>query len=177
MNRESAKAQIFLISFSRLVCFCGLFIVLLLPLTVSAHGGGVAEIVSEPVGEMLVSVWRSPEPARVGTVHVTVGLAQAGETNRPILDQTVILAVTAMDNDSVPIIASVTHENATNKLFYEADFEVEARGRYRVDVRINDEPQLVSFELEVVGRSWLPWVGLVVSGLMVGGMLFVMRKG
>jgi hypothetical protein len=128
-----------------------------------AHGGGIPQIANAPIGQYTISVWTDPAPLRVGTVHVTVGLAQENEAvlNRQIQ---VTLAPVA---GGQPIEARATHENSANKFLYEADLAIDRPGDYRITVQVDNLADSVSFIDTVTGAS------LTTNPFVIGGIVLL----
>jgi hypothetical protein len=186
-QQVSQIAQIFLSSslcssvpFLRNSVFLFLFFICLIPLqTVLAHGGGALQIVNEPIGSYLVSVWNNPPTARAGqAVHVTVGIARAG-TGEPVLDTAVAVKIVTESGQPVATAAATT-EQSVNRLFYEADLDGVPTGTYEIQVEVtgSEGNGQVSFPLIVKSASVWPWLaGAVVAGGIVWLVLRYWRKG
>ncbi len=144
---------------------------------VQAHGGGVAKIVNQPLGDYTVSVWLNPDPPAVGEMHVTVGLAQA---EQPILDQQVTVQLVAADGDNATISALATHDNAASRFLYEADLIAPAAGDWRVVVSVADNDGQVAFETAVqpAADNRLPlWLaGFAAVGAIAAGAWWMVRR-
>jgi hypothetical protein len=112
-----------------------------LPRPAEGHGGGAPKLVNEPAGPYLLSVWLAPDPLRVGTVHATVAVSEPnedGSAGEPVLGAAVRILLTAEDQLGVaPIGALATHQNAANRLFYEADLQVSEPGNWQVEVIVD----------------------------------------
>ena len=93
-----------------------------------AHGGGVPRLTNAEVGPYWVSVWTQPDPLRAGEVHFTVAVSEPGlngrEVGAPILDATLELWLIPLNDKQQQMNVWATHDEAVNKLFYEADIEV-----------------------------------------------------
>jgi hypothetical protein len=120
----------------------------LLTSTAAADGGRLR--LSAPVGSVLVTVFTSPTPVRVGLVDVSVLLQRRADAV-PVLDGSVRLSLRAVDDSTLHRSADATRAAATNQLLYTALLDVPAAGRWAVDVgvRAADADGTVSFELEV----------------------------
>ena len=127
---------------------------------VAAHGGGTPQLVNAPVGAFLMTAWTSPAPLRVGVVHVTVALAEAvltengAQPGEPALGQSVQLTLTPPAGGN-PVIARLTHDQAANKLFYEADVSVSQAGNWLFSLVVNGESEQ-HFSAQVENRQGLP---------------------
>ncbi len=154
-------------------------LLLLLPIRPAlAHGGGKLQIGNAPIGDYLVSVWNNPPTARAGrTIHVTVGVAQAG-TGAPVLDATVMVLIL---NDSAVTVATApaTTEQSVNRLFYEADLPGVPEGVYEMQVMVTGSQSggEIAFPLVVEPLLIWPWlVGMVAGGGAIWLSLRYWRK-
>lgn len=155
---------------------------------VEAHGGGTAQLANAEAGPYWVSVWTQPHPARVGQWHVTVAVSEPpegsqgrGEPGPPVLDATVAIRLEPLDRAGEAQVALATHQDSANKIFYEADLELPAEGRWQVEVAVDGAAGSGSsgFELQVLPASrlninwaWIGGLGLVVlaaAWFFVGG--------
>lgn len=135
----------------------------------AAHGGGVIRIAAEPMGSYRLSVWTSPEPPRVGQVHVTVGLADA-VTGAPVTNATVrIVAHGPEGGPALTVLA--THEGALIPELYEADLRLPTPGEWRFTVAV-EEAGSADFDLSVrqAAPNWT-WIGLGGLGVVVVGWM------
>lgn len=124
---------------------CGALIFLLcalLPAPLLAHGGaGFPHLNNVPAGPFRVFVWSDPEPHLVGEYHLTIALTEnvegdtTGLAGLPILDAFVIVEIVHQESGE-SLSARATHENALNRLFYEASFAPSKQGIWSVQVRI-----------------------------------------
>ena len=131
------------------ICFCYLF---LLPFPVSAHGGGVAQLTNEPIGEYVTTIWLNPTPPEVGTVHLTVALGQA---NNPVLNQDVTVTAIALNGQSAPVSEKATHEKSSSRFLYESDLEIPRAGEWKMVIRVAGQDGEVAFDMTVEGQSLL----------------------
>ena len=161
---------------SRTVSVCLLLIVhcVLLPGRILAHGGvGFQHINNEPAGPYRVYIWSDPEPPQVGEYHVAVALTEniegdaTGLAGGPVLDADVTVEMVHQENGTT-LIEKATHDDALNKLFYQASFAPATRGIWDVQVRIValDGQVAVGFEDEILPKPF-PWRALL------GGLLSV----
>lgn len=141
------------------------------------HGGGRPMLVNEPAGPYLLSVWLAPDPLRVGTIHVTVAVSEPnedGSAGEPVLGAAVRILFTAEDQTGVvPIGALATHQNAANRLFYEADLEVSAPGNWRAEV-IVDGPAgrgQSAFSALVLSPASTNWVVVGAVSLVIAAVV------
>jgi hypothetical protein len=149
-----------------------------------AHGGGTLRLSNAPVGPYRLSIWTQPDVLRVGEVHLTLGVTEPGpegslEAGPPILDATVVITARPLSGgEIVELLAS--RDNAANKLFYEADFELDQPGTWRFDVQVSG-PQgggAAGFESDVSPPSALnvPLLAGVGVILAVVAWLFMGRR-
>ena len=142
INTEKTSQTIYSISWRKVVCFFACSTLLLswaLPL--SAHGLGIAQFINVPFGTQLVSVWADPDPLRVGEVHVTVAISDP-DTLAPILGEEISVQLTYLEDSTVKIVSSALNSNASNKLFYEARFNVTDEGEWEGEIFLNDSENL-----------------------------------
>jgi hypothetical protein len=143
----------------------------------NAHGGGTPQLVQAPSGPYQVYAWTNPDPARAGVLHVTVSLVEPA-SQQPVLDAEVqILA--QWGEESPPIAAPATHENALIKTYYEADIELPTAGVWQITVAHSDAAGRgrASFLLEVKPATfnWRP-IGIgAVLALIALGAWFVLQ--
>ena len=151
-----------------------------------AHGGGAPQLTNATAGPYRVSVWTEPDPARVGELHVTVAVVEApepGASSRDggdlVLDAAVLVRVEPVDRSGETLIAMATRDNAVNKLFYEADFDLPAEGGWRVEIQVDGPAGAGSTAFDVdalppstlnnlFGLGWPLWAGLGLTLLVAG---------
>lgn len=140
----------------------------------SAHGGGTPQISNEAAGPYWFTVWTSPDPARVGGIHVTIAVASVDD-NAPILDAEIMVEVFSFDSPSLPIISQATREGSANKFFYEVDFELSTVGRHLVTVTSDGHKGsgMVKFDLEVLPASKINQAHILFSGLAIAAVLAI----
>lgn len=131
----------------------------------AAHGGGAPRLVNVPIDAFVMSVWTNPDPLRVGVVHVTVSLAEtaalegANQPGAAALGQTIALTIMPAAGGA-PITTAVTHEQAANKLFYEADITIPGAGSWVFALVVNGSAEQ-HFTAEVMpARPPVAWLGL-----------------
>lgn len=168
---------------------------LLLPSPLLAHGGvGVQHLNNVPAGPFRVYVWSDPEPPQVGEYHVTVALTEniegdsTGLAGGPVLDAVVTVELAHVESGET-LSARATHDDALNKLFYEASFAPARKGNWSVRVGILPpgcetaqggserqggssglscaSEQVVSFQDEILPKAF-PWRALL------GGILSIL---
>jgi hypothetical protein len=146
-----------------------------------AHGGGVVWVAGQATGPFLVTVWAAPDTVQAGeTLHFTVAVIEAA-TNRPVLDAEVQIVVWDADRATAVLQSPATAEQATNKLFYEADFAVAPEpGNYWVETAVRaplGEGQ-VAFELPIVPAQGSNWLFIGLGGLVVvaSAIFFLSRR-
>jgi hypothetical protein len=151
-----------------------------------AHGGGVPQVTNAKAGPYRVSVWTQPEPLRAGEIHFTVAVSQPGsvdqEAGAPILNAVVelqLIPATGLD-DAVRVFA--THDEAVNKLFYEADVDLLTAGVWQVVVSVKGPSGLeqTEFTIDVLPASGFNWwivFGGGVIVLSVAGLIMAKSSG
>lgn len=116
--------------------------------------GGTVRISRADVGPYLVSVFTSPTPLRTGEIDVSVLVQDA--TAETVLDVPVIVAAVPVDADGRPVRMEATRQQATNKLFKAAKFDVRGEGVWEVRVRIGGpEGGEVSFQATLTDPTLL----------------------
>lgn len=135
-----------------------------------AHGGGTPQLTNDPVGPYLLSAWSDPDPAVVGTLHLTLALADA-ESGAPVTGAEV--TVTARQGETT-LTAPASHEGALVPEFYEADFDLPSAGEWQVDIDIDGDAGSgqtgFSLAVEAGTTDWL-LIGLAGLGAIVAGWM------
>lgn len=135
-----------------------------------AHGCGAVRLANEEIGRYRTTICVFPEPVQTGTVHISVALSDV-ETNKPLLNQPVTVALD--DSASIPAV----HDNADNRFFHEADFELDEAGEYEITVNIADEePVTLLITAEPAPLISVRMIAAVIATLAVGLIYFVSRK-
>jgi hypothetical protein len=126
-----------------------------------AHGGGTLKLSNVDFGPYWLSVWVSPDPPLINNFHLTIAVAEPGDLNvatreagPPVLNQTISVTLTPIDVTATTVSALATHENATNKFFYEADLVVPAKGRWQATIEMPEGTASAQFEVQVETPSW-----------------------
>lgn len=178
----------------------GLCLLVLLPLlflslyptrSLLAHAGvGTQQIANLNLGPYRIWVWSDPEPPQVGEYHVAVALTESlandpnGFAGEPILNADVLVEMTHQPTGLL-LVAQATHEDAANKLFYEALFAPQQTGLWQIRVIVEgpDGPVDATFEDEIEPRSF-PWravggglLAVLLAGAGVAIYLFTGKKG
>ncbi len=152
-----------------------------------AHGGGVSQLANEPAGPSRVFVWTQPDPPQVGDFHLSLALAEPPapgadelESGPPIIDATINVELRPLSASAQPVVAEATHKDAANKLFYEADMDFPAPGKWEVVIIVDgpDGPGQTSFELEVESNSGTNWgvIGAVGAILLIVVVLILIKR-
>jgi hypothetical protein len=146
----------------------------LLPCLLCADGGALRIRVRD--GNMIIGVFTSPVPLRVGAGDISILMQNAADQN-PILDGAVTLRLSLPDHPEIAV--SATHEQATNKLLYAATVNLPAAGEWalRVNCKAGLEGGTVITTLAVLPKqppfaTYWPYFALVPLGLS----LFVLNQ-
>lgn len=136
--------------------------------------GGTVRISREPVGPYLVSVLSSPTPLRTGPVDISVLVQDSVEDVAPGVAVLVEAHPIGMDAD--PIRHGATRQQATNKFFLAAKFEVEEAGEWEFRIHVGEgEGGTVRFRETLTDPTLLdrPYLlaTLILLPLIVGGWL------
>lgn len=145
-----------------------------------AHGGGTPQLTNENIGPYWISVWTSPEPVREGELHLTVAVAEPGETaggqaGAPVLGADVDITLVPRSGGLADVRAPATNEQAANKLFYEADLLVPAAGDWLVQIDV-EGPQgngTAEFGLDVLPAQDNRWLVAGGAGFLILAAFFV----
>jgi hypothetical protein len=150
--------------------------------TSEAHGGGTPRLQNAELGAYWVSAWTQPEPLRTGQVHITLALSEPPppgsnqqEAGAPVLNVPLELHFQPLDQRGEVVIAYASHEQAINKLFYEADSVLPRAGRWEVIIQApnpDGSPAIASFQVEV-----LPPPLIDVRWLLAGGIILFFVVG
>jgi hypothetical protein len=153
---------------------------------VSAHAGtGTPQLTNEDIGPYRIFVWSDPEPPQVGEYHVTLALTESlpddpsGFAGKPVFDADITITMTDLDSGET-MVAKATHEDSTNRIFYEAVFQVPAAGEWRIDLAVigPDGPAQATYvdEFQVASFNWRPlvWGGLALL-FAAGALIFHWR--
>lgn len=139
---------------------------------VQGHGLGEQQLEQFPDGPFRISAWTDPiSPSTDDQLHVTVAVENEDGLVR---EATVNVSAILTSDETVTLFDRATHEDAVNKLHYEAAFEFEEAGTYTILIRVeNDEGTgEAAFDLAIVegeGRD-VPVGWLIAGG---AGLLFL----
>lgn len=146
---------------------------LLIASSVEAHAEGKMQLAAVTAGPYKLTVWTSPDPARVGQVHVAAAIVSA-EDALPVLDAEVAVQLVQQGGEGVVLNGQATREDSTNKFLYEAIFEAPVEGNYRATIQVtgtDGQQGEVAFDMEVeppppfiVGAAVLVILGVVTMG-------------
>ncbi len=162
--RNGATVSLYVLSFTLYALLLSLT-----PQSAHAHGGGTAQIVNEPIGDFIITVWMNPDPPQVGKMHLTIGLALNQE---PVLNQEVRVEIVHQSGNRPNRNALATHENSSSRFLYEADIEVPASGDWRVDVSVGDVTDTVSFVAPVEAASFINRPTTAIAAFALVGVTF-----
>jgi hypothetical protein len=116
--------------------------------------GGTVRISRSEIGPYLVSVFTSPTPLRTGELDVSVLVQDAARES--VLDVPVMVEAVPLGVETDRIIHEATRQQATNKLFKAAKFDIPAEGRWEVRVQVGGaEGGAVSFQAEFTSPTLL----------------------
>ncbi len=126
-----------------------------------AHGLGNQKLEQVEAGPYLVSAWTDPKDVTIeDELHVTLSVQD--QEKDFILEADVRVSAVLASDPSVTKSQQATHDNATQKLFYEAPLRLDKLGRWQITIVIEDElgQGTASFELDVAEASnkWTRWL-------------------
>lgn len=143
-----------------------------------ANGGSV-RVSRAPVGPYFVSVFSSPTPLRTGEVDISVLVQDSADA---ALDVPVLVEARPIGFDADPVRHTATREQATNKLFRAAKFDVPTPGEWEFLVSVGGPSaggRVVSFRTTLTDPTLLdrPYLLALLVLLPVGlvGWLFLGR--
>ena len=149
--------------------------VLLCSSPVSANGGTI-QVSMERAGPYEVTVFTDPNPIVVGTLDVSAMVERPG--GGLVQDARVLVTATPVGDVSGGGTYEATHDQATNKLFYAANVQIQRAGRWQIEVAITGSSGdgAVSFQVEAGEPSIadrLPLLALtaIAVGLIVAAVL------
>ena len=157
-----------------------LLILSALAVRASADGGMVR--LSREVGAYRVTLFSAPTPFRAGPVDLSL-LLQDAETGAAILDAEVLVRVRKSGGTTSATTYLATHEQATNKLYYSALFELPSPGLWELETQITGAlgSARVSCSIETapptptVARMW-PWIGWPVAVIVLFAIHRTLRR-
>ncbi len=137
----------------------------------SAHGGGVAQLTNQPLGDYLTTVWLNPFPAQTGIIHLTIAL---GLDNDPVLNQDVTVRALAQDGKQTEITAKATHDQSASRFLYEADLEIPYAADWLLTIQVAGQAGEAEFLMPVTATTpWWPFVLGCGALIAIGGLLLV----
>lgn len=162
---------------NRLCASFGMLLSLLSAAVVHADGGIVC--LSERKGNYHITVFTAPTPVRVGLVDMSV-FVQIAATGEPDLGARVRIRAVPRGRPDAAIEQTATNEQATNKLFQAAVFDLPESGWWDVALLLDGlgEPIELSFAMEVedaLPRFWqlVPWIAWTGAAIF----LFLIHQG
>jgi hypothetical protein len=160
----------------------GLLMAIMLPMLVTAHGGGVPVIAAEPAGPYRLYAWIDPDPLVVGVVHLTVAVTKpVGEREQPVTGARV--DATFAQTGGVPLARTANEAASGQPGYYEADVEIGETGEWQVTVQVEGAEGVgtSSFSVTVLpaagGNALMTWfgVGAIVIGIILLGVAIARR--
>lgn len=147
-----------------------------------AHGGaGFPQLTNVDIGSYRIFVWSDPEPPQVGPYHVAVALTESlegdasGFAGQPILNADITVNLVNTET-SVVLTNKATHLDAINKIYYEADFEVNTPGEWRVELLVvgPEGPAQATYTTQIAPATfnWMPVFGGAAALLLIAGAVF-----
>lgn len=145
----------------------------------SAHGGtGTPQLTNEDIGPYRIFVWSDPEPPQVGEYHVAVAMTESlegdasGFAGKPILNADITVTLTNVESGET-LTKKATHQDAVNKIYYEADFVVQTPGQWNVHLAVvgPDGAAEATYidEISEATFNWMPIAGGALAVLLAAG--------
>jgi hypothetical protein len=135
------------------------------------------QLAAVQAGPYKITAWTSPDPARVGEVHVAVAVTLAEDAS-PVLDAEVSVILNPL-GDGSPISAPATTDNSENKFLYEAIVLTEEGGTYETIISIVGSDGArgdASFELEIESESSINWFLVGSAIIILAALLYLVIK-
>lgn len=151
------------------------FLLLGLPGAVQAHTEGKMQLAAVPAGPYQLTAWTSPDPARVGELHVATTVLLAEDAS-PVLDANVIVEVEPQQGSAPALSSAATTADSSNKFLYEAVFETEDDGFYQILITVtgvNGAEGQASFDLEILPAPGFNWLYLLPVGLALAAVVLL----
>ncbi|NDJ84698.1 MAG: hypothetical protein GYB66_02325 [Chloroflexi bacterium] len=151
---------------------------------VRSHGLGKQQLERVETGPFRVSAWT--DPLSIDTddeLHVTIAIE---DERGLVLNADIEVKAVYGDDDAIQERARATHDNAANKLHYEAPLTLPREGRWDLTVTIETDQGSgeASFDLTVeAAETSIPWSwigggigGVLVIGFVVGNRIRLARQ-
>jgi len=143
---------------------------LFLAARLAAHGIGKPQVLNEPAGPYLVSVWTDPDPLRADETHVVVGVTDPA-TRQPIVTGIeVTVAFTSADDPSL-VVSRVAGTDSVNQLLYAAEFNDRvSEGPWQVAVAVTGEQgagRIAGFDVDIEPARGFGMLRLGIGGMAV----------
>lgn len=149
------------------------------PVIATAHGSGTPRLVNVAAGPYRLWVWSSPDPVRLGEIHLSVAVAEPEATTADLTVQIDLVPITQLaDMFRVQTIKYVRWLET----YYEADFLIPVAGEWRAIVYVtgaagNEQASFTFTVLPAPTVNWtlIGWGALAFAALL--GTLWVRRGG
>lgn len=143
----------------------------LLPVALSAHGGGAPQVSGQEAGPYLIYVWTEPDPLRVGQVHFTVGVTtrSANGSETPVTDADVSVTLRSQSTPASAEKLRAQPGAGGGAVYYEADTNIEHAGDWLVSVEVagdqgsGDVAFVVTIASASTGSQWV----FLIAGLLL----------
>lgn len=153
---------------------------LLMAARLAAHGMGKPQVLNEPVGPYLVSVWTDPDPLRADETHVVVGVTNP-ITRQPIVAGIEVTVTLISAVDPALTVSQVAGTDSVNQLLYAAEFNDRvSAGPWQVVVSVagaQGSGRIAGFDVNIepargFGMLWLGIGGMaaIVAVWVLGSM-------
>ena len=154
-------------------------LLLLIAATPLLANGGTVRLSREPIGRYLVSVMSSPTPLRTGEVDISVLVQDSAQDVVPGVP--VIVEAVPLNMLGDTIRHGATRQQATNKFFLAAKFDLETPGDWEFRVHVGEgEGGTARFQATVTRATLLdrPYLlaALILLPLVLGGWLMGRRE-
>ncbi|MBW7881535.1 MAG: hypothetical protein H3C34_02660 [Caldilineaceae bacterium] len=142
-----------------------LLVLLAMPASLWAHGGGTPQLTDVTAGPYRLFAWTNPEPWRVGEVHLTVAvtLPTAEGSAVPVSDAQVQVTLQPLAGQQAEtLILAGREQGGAGAGFYEADADLPAAGPWEVEIQVSgpDGSGDARFTIEAQTATTLNWTSI-----------------
>lgn len=140
-------------SLKRIALFLTLFVWFTFSGQVLGHSGGEPVISEATAGPFLLYVWLDPIPAVVGKQHITISVNTPAPDNStqsvPVVEANVSVTARSIGDPQLLITVPALHEQAANKLFYEARLDLPESGTWQLSFEIDSGLDEAQYEMQL----------------------------
>jgi hypothetical protein len=117
----------------------------------AAHADGGRLEMRQAAGPFVVSLFTAPESPAVGPADLSVMVEEQGSV---LLDANVVVTLTPEDADVAPVVARLSHANATNRLLQDAVVQLPRAGRWRAVLHVSERGREASVTTDLIVANY-----------------------